>query len=161
MKYEIIGWTRYNDTEYDSVTDGEKAFYLRTSVINEIRNNGYRFPGCYHADAEKGYAPVFNNGEKLCVSEKEWGAIMAQALYEDNSDGMAYSKWTRNGYTEREYVFPQYSVDKSLIAKDNELEYEPLLDEEYYNCCSTEEQYEQRVKSFVKFIEENNVKKMD
>lgn len=131
MKYEIIGWTSSYDPNYLDIHDSEKRAYLVTTVIKELRKKKYRIPGLYHI---RGYAPVFNSGEKFCVSDRTWGGIMAQALREDNSDGMAYAKWMAPDiYNEKPEDFPELKVDRSRLARPGAVvQYEDPLDEEYY-----------------------------
>ena len=112
MKYEIIGWTYNDDPNYMDIYDSLKRAYLATTVIRELRDKHYRIPGFYHI-GNKGFVPVFNNGEKFCVSDRTWGGIMAQALREDNSDGMAYAIWMMPDPNEKPKDFPELKVDRS------------------------------------------------
>ena len=156
MQYEIIGWTNYCDPDYVAVEEPKDIAYLTTTVIKEIRKHGYRFTGDYHSN-ETGYVPVFNSGEKFCVSYRQWGAIMAQALREDNRDGMAYTKWFNSWeHNASSFVFPELTVDKSRIVKGVKPEFEPLLDEEYYS--TTPKNMEAMMKEFAEFVKNNNVK---
>ena len=162
MLYEIIGWTFYDDPDYTAVEDPEKMAYLSTTVIKEIRKCGYRFTGDRHA-SDHGYVPVFNSGEKFCSSQRQWGAIMAQAWHEDNSKGMAYNKWhfAWGGNTSG-FVYPELGVDKSRLVKDIELEYEPLLDEEYYiSGPRSHEEYLAQMREAAEFIQKHNIKTID
>lgn len=163
MQYEIIGWTFYDDPDYEMIEDPQKKAFLSTTVIKEIRKNGYRFSGDCHSGICRGYVPVFNSGEKFCISQRQWGAIMAQAWREDNHNGMAYNKWhlAWGGHTEG-FVYPEMGVDKSRIVQGIELEYEPLLDEEYYIAGPrNQEEYRSMMMEAVKFIQEHNAKTID
>ncbi len=132
MKYAIIGWTFARNPEYMDIDDSLKRAYLVTTVIKELRAKKYRICGSSHI-GEKGLVPVFNSGEKFCVSERCWGGIMAQAMKEDNSDGMAYAKWLFYGFELDSKDLPELKVDKSRLARPGAvLEYEEPLDEEYY-----------------------------
>ena len=133
MKYEIIGWTYNRDERYMDIHDSLKRAYLATTVIKELRDKKYRIPGLYHI-GDHGPVPVFNSGEKFCVSDRTWGGIMAQALREDNSDGMAYAKWMAPDiYNEKPEDFPELKVDRSKLARPGAVvQYEEPLDEEYY-----------------------------
>lgn len=130
--YEIIGWTHGADPRFSEITDPLKRAYLATTVIKEIREKKYTITGLDHL-GNNGYVPVFNSGEKFCVSDRTWGGIMAQAFNEDNSDGEAYVSWlffSPNGVKEH---FPELKVDRSRMAEPGTvLHYEPPLDEEYY-----------------------------
>ena len=158
MQYEIIGWTFYDDTDYAVIDDAEKEAYLTTTLIKEIRKRGYRFPGDRHA-VEGGWVPVFNSGEKFCTSQRGWGAIMAQAWHEDNSDGMGYNAWHLTwGRPESEFVFPEFGVDNSRIVEGVELTYEPMLDEEYYMAGpGSPEQYEAMLRRVMDFVRETGM----
>ena len=130
MKYEIIGWTYSNDPSYMDIDDNLKRAYLTTTVIKELRQKKLRIPGCYHLF---GYAPVFNSGEKFCVSDRTWGGIMAQALYENNSSGMSYARWMFPDPNEKPEDFPELKVDRKRMARPGAvLQYDDPLDEEYY-----------------------------
>lgn len=130
MKYEIIGWTYNDDPNYLDIHDSLKRAYLATTVIKELRKKNYRIPGLHHLG---GYVPVFNSGEKFCVSDRTWGGIMAQALHEDHYDGMAYATWMMPDPNEKPEDFPALKVDRSRLARPRAVvQYEDPLDEEYY-----------------------------
>ena len=132
MKYEIIGWTYNDDPNYMEIDDSLKRAYLTTTVIKELREKKYRIPGLYHIGG-RGPVPVFNSGEKFCVSDRTWGGIMAQALRENNSDGMAYAIWMMPDPNEKPEDFPELKVDRSRLARPGAVvQYEDPLDEEYY-----------------------------
>ena len=132
MKYEIIGWTYSDDPRYSDIDDTTKRAYLATTVIKELREKKYRIPGIYHIGG-KGYVPVFNSGEKFRVSDRVWGGIMAQALREDNSSGMAYALWMMCDPNEKEEDFPELKVDRTrLVAPGTVLQYDTPLQEDYY-----------------------------
>ena len=130
MKYEIIGWTYNSDPGYFDISDSLKLAYLATTVIKELREKNYRIPGFYHLGR---YVPVFNSGEKFCVSDRTWGGIMAQALREDNSNRMAYAVWMFPDPDEKPEDFPELKVDRTRLARPGAVvQYEEPLDEEYY-----------------------------
>lgn len=163
MQYEIIGWTYYDDPQYEEIRDPEKMAYLTTTVIKEIRRCGYRFTGDMHATA-RGYVPVFNSGEKFCTSQRQWGAIMAQAWHEENKNGMGYAKWHlgMGGADCDAFIYPELGVDACRIAADVTLEYEPLLDEEYYSAGPrSREEYESLTRETLEFIRKNHIKMLE
>ncbi len=132
MKYEIIGWTYNSDPSYLDINDSLKLAYLATTVIKELRDKHYRIPGFYHI-GPKGIVPLLNSGEKFCVSDRTWGGITAQALREDNSDGMAYAIWMFPDPNEKPEDFPELKVDRTRLARPGAVvQYEEPLDEEYY-----------------------------
>lgn len=63
-------------------------------VIEEVRENGYHFTGNDHQNADYG-VPIIDNKYKLCVGQRLWGGIIADAFPEeiDNSEGYGYIKW--------------------------------------------------------------------
>lgn len=73
MRYEVIGWTDCEITEYP------KHKYITAPVdaviIEEIRKYGYLFGG----DAHERYCPVLNDGTYVRYSWRGWGRIMALA----------------------------------------------------------------------------------
>ena len=61
-----------------------------------MKAHNLRFTGEYHQYGKRG-APYFDTGQKLCLSMRTWGALMAEALYlpKDEKEGqdMSYCKW--------------------------------------------------------------------
>jgi len=92
MQYKVIGWIHYEDDRFPDVCDAYEIYRLSCTVIREIRKCGYRFGGDDHQNRD-GCVPVFNSGEALRLSMRTWGALMAQAWHEDNSDGYGYMSW--------------------------------------------------------------------
>lgn len=62
---------------------------VRQSVIRELRDNNYHFSGDYHQNGDFG-CPIIDDKYSFEVSEREWGAIMAEAY--PNEDYAIYDK---------------------------------------------------------------------
>ena len=64
------------------------------AVIEEVRKNEYHFTGNDHQNADWG-VPVLDNKYKLCVGQRSWGGIIADAFPDeiDDSEGYGYIKW--------------------------------------------------------------------
>lgn len=107
MKYKVIGWTYYENTEIMTKT-GTISFAERNAIIDEIRKHKYLFSGWHHQESWEGVVPILNDGKKRCFSQRGWGGLMAEAY----------------GYTE-DYDYALFSFrqsvtnDKLHYAKDN------------------------------------------
>lgn len=118
MKFQVIGWTYYED-DYP-VHEGDEESVIR-AVIEAIREGGFKFGGNSHDSALSG-VPVLNDGTMACFSWRTWGGIMAEALRLPNNNGMAYTVWYMDnrerllGETPREIVLPPRGVDKARIV---------------------------------------------
>lgn len=127
MKYEVIGWTSYESTEYPEIDecDEEKYYAARLAVVEEVKKNGFAFGGDAHQYRD-GCAPVLNSGEIFRFSWRGWGALMAEAHEENNESGMAYMNWYMMGYydeeDEQDVCYPKAGVDKSKIVKNGVFE---------------------------------------
>lgn len=75
MKYKIIDWVGGWDT---FPPEGELTFAKRNYLVDEIRRNGYLFPGEAHQE-EAFCVPVFNDGTRYETTRRGWGRIMADA----------------------------------------------------------------------------------
>lgn len=123
MKFQVIGWTYYED-DYP-VHQGDEESVIR-AVIEAIREGGFKFGGNSHDSALSG-VPVLNDGTMACFSWRTWGGIMAEALELPNENGMAYTVWYMDnrerlmGMTPREIVMPPHGVDRSRIVPREEL----------------------------------------
>ena len=90
IKYRVIGWTYAYDERFPDMEDIDDR--LLDVLIQEIRRCGYRFGGDDHENLDV-CTPVFNNGKKLSVSWRSWGAIMAEAWEPLNQSPHAYMGW--------------------------------------------------------------------
>lgn len=118
MKFEVIGWTNYDDETYPEHQGDFGA--VEFAVAEAIRRGGYRFGGDTHQGAETG-TPVLNDGTRACFSFREWGYLMAEALSLEGPDGPAYMEWYMDLEKELsgdvELVLPPDGVEKSRIKK--------------------------------------------
>lgn len=138
--YKVIGWTSNDDKKYPEVTDGERISKLRSTIINEIRDKGYKFSGSSHYYLPN-CTPVLNSGEKYCLPYREWAALMAQAWHEDNSDGYGYLFWVDDMFDKTQFFlhpeerckYPPVGVCTEKIVRKNRLKYEPELNEKIYS----------------------------
>lgn len=80
------------------------------TVIKEVRANGYHFTGNDHQNADWG-VPVLDNKYKLCVGQRSWGRIIADAFPDeiDDSEGYGYIKWA--------WIIPEGEEDKVKLPK--------------------------------------------
>ena len=78
MKYKVIGWTYYDNSE---ILDSGNTigFAERNAIIDEIKKHGYLFSGWHHQESWDGVVPVLNDGRKRCYSQRGWGGVMAEA----------------------------------------------------------------------------------
>ena len=167
MQYEVIGWTAFEDWQYDTFEEKNYEDYAsaRLAVIENIRKNGYAFCADQHqygyfdedpsapynpellAGKKEGCAPVLNNGKMFrCFSQREWGALMAEAWNSPNGDGMAYMIWYMSGFCDedkpealRKAIFPKNHVDTSRILPADTV-FDTTLSKKYtpYRALSTE-----------------------
>ncbi len=86
---KVIGWTSFTNHEYPNMFDDKAAYILpseyaaaRIAVVNELREHQYKLTGTSHQTHKYG-CPVLENGKKFNVSQRTWGAIMADAYPED------------------------------------------------------------------------------
>lgn len=78
MKYKVIGWTFYDNSE---ILDSGNTigFAERNAIIDEIRKHKYLFSGWHHQESWDGVVPILNDGRKRCFSQRGWGGVMAEA----------------------------------------------------------------------------------
>ena len=126
MKYKIIGWTHAGDERYPEAGP-EKRSSLYTVLIEEIKRRGYAFGGEYHEWGDMG-VPVFNSGERLELSMRQFSKVMAEAYEKDGAT--AYAKWFTDEGVEScacgrgmKLCYPTTPPDDSLIERD----FEPTL----------------------------------
>ena len=75
MKYEVIGWTDYeNYSLEDGVIDDDAV----EAVIEDIRSHGYMFTGYHHQERDN-CVPVLNDGLARRFSRRGFAAVMAKA----------------------------------------------------------------------------------
>ncbi|MBQ2712013.1 MAG: hypothetical protein IJF71_01410 [Clostridia bacterium] len=113
MKYEIIGWTEYDNYHFEV---GENSYAVINVLIDEIKRNGYSFTGRHHQESAF-CAPVFNDGKLRKFSATDFGAIMAEAYgFRGKYDYSRYAFCTSNP-KDPIYVRPTQKVDKNKIVE--------------------------------------------
>ena len=164
MKYEVIGWTSFNNRRYD---DFEEKDYnddcvARLAIIEDIRKNGYSFGGDAHQYI-KGCAPVLNNGKIYRCSMRVWGAIMAEAWNAPNEDGYGYMIWYMDDYrvedrpeNARKLKYPKSKVDRKRIIRN--AEYVTTIPDNYEPYGTYSKDPEGDRKRYAKFIRTTNIK---
>ena len=114
MKFQVIGWTNYDDETYPEHQGDFGA--VEFAVAEAIRAGGYRFGGDTHQGSDAG-TPVLNDGTRACFSFREWGYLMAEVLSLEGPDGPAYMEWYMDLGKDVELVLPPKGVDRSRIQK--------------------------------------------
>lgn len=118
MKYEVIGWTYYEDYRFK---DKPMTFASRHAIIDEIKEHGYRFSGYEHQESPYG-CPVLNDGTRVLCSQRGFAGIMAEAYGEGAG---AYARYMMT--MDKSFIIkPEYGVDKSKIVDKD------MLIDEYY-----------------------------
>jgi len=92
VKYRVVGWTYFDNTEIEGASCSEAAYQ---AIIKEIQDKGYEFTGHDHQNQDC-CAPVLNDGKVRRFSEREWGGLMA----------LAHGIYTYKGYLD--YAFRWY-----------------------------------------------------
>ncbi len=122
MKFEVIGWTHYEDDTYPIHRGDYGAVDL--AVEEAVRAGGYRFGGDTHQGGET-CTPVLNDGTRVLYSFREWGYVMAEALSLYTDNGLNYMEWymdiEKTLIEGVELVLPPAGVDRSRIKKRAEL----------------------------------------
>ncbi len=120
MKFQVIGWTDYNDEQFPEHEGDHTA--VDRAVASALREGGYRFDGIAHQYGTR-CTPVLNDGTRACYSLRAWGATMAEAL--GLSDPAAYIEWMVNEEDMlREqscFVLPPAGADKGRILPREKL----------------------------------------
>ena len=78
MKYRVVGWTYYDNSEIFN-SGNTIGFAERNAIIDEIRKHKYLFTGWHHQESCEGVVPILNDGKKRCFSQRGWGGVMAEA----------------------------------------------------------------------------------
>ncbi len=155
----VIGWTNHSSKTYPLFVpkNQEQNYSVRLTIIDELLKCGYVFPGYFH-EREKACTPVLNTGERVALSCREWGAIMAEALCADNVDGFAYSRFAFYGVENYEINLPKRYIHKEKILPKNKIFFPevPFGYEPYYEGKLTDKQKKMLNERFKKFVKENN-----
>ena len=119
MKYEVIGWTDYDNKKYAdfAYNDYDEYCAARLAIIEDIRKNKYMFSSDNHYYGV-GCVPVLNNGMAFRCSGREWGAVMAEAWNTPNNEGLGYAFWYLGDFSVedlKKVKTPKSFVDDSKI----------------------------------------------
>ena len=134
MKYRIVGWTWFEDPDFDVKAENISLAEYRV-IIDEIKKHGYLFTGWHHQTLD--CAPVFNDGKKRLFSQRGWGDVMAHAHGHGN-ETYGYVKYAwKQSVDEEDLVMPD---EEDLVTFDdftpetdlNEV-YEIEVNEELFN----------------------------
>ena len=104
---KLIGWTQWFDPNYSECVENiELAIEVTIAYMKE---KGLKFSGPYHQDGRHGVT-VFDNNEKLCVSQRRWGGLMADVMDLDMFELFSYTAWAWYCPGGEEEIFPDESV---------------------------------------------------
>lgn len=135
MKYKVIGWTYYEDSE---VLDSGNTigFAERNAIIDEIRKHKYLFTGWHHQESWDGVVPILNDGRKRCFSQRGWGGVMAEA-YGEMGD-FDYARYAFYDHSDSgEFKFAPEDYDESLIEAVENEHFEVEISNELFEIAKT------------------------
>lgn len=156
MKYKVIGWTYYEDSEI--LDSGNRiGFAERNAIIDEIRKHQYLFSGWHHQESWEGVVPILNDGRKRCFSQRGWGGVMAEAYgYMGDYD---YSSFTfHQSISSDELKFAPddfYIEDYKFEAVENE-EFTIEISEELFEIAKTKNPFYLEDDEKLRYIDEND-----
>jgi len=112
---KVIGFTNWLNENYAEIDDFDPAFNLAWDVtVQYMRRHRFKYTGTEHQEGTFG-TPVFDTNQKLCLSCRAWGALMAEVLElpkdEENGHDMSYCCWAWD--TPDEQIFPPAHLHKS------------------------------------------------
>lgn len=112
---QITGWTWLDNPKYIAIHGAlnlDKTPYtfeeLRSAIISEIRNRGYKMSGYYHQGGSFG-VPIIDDKYIVEFSFRGWGGIMADVLGIDDEDGLAYCDWAWEVPPGEEQIIPKFT----------------------------------------------------
>lgn len=120
MKYEVIGWTDYeNYSLEDGVIDDDAV----EAVIEDIRSHGYKFTGYHHQERDN-CVPVLNDGLARRFSRRGFAAVMAKAHgYNEPMDYVFFME----DFSIREEALRFPTFGRRYFPPDGESEEEDIL----------------------------------
>ena len=95
---DLLGFTNWSDDRYQEIEDHAEEEHAWQVTVQYMKKHGYKFTGTYHQNGEYG-TPFFDTKQKLCLSLRTWGALMAEVSElpkdTDNKYGldMSYCHW--------------------------------------------------------------------
>ena len=124
MKYKVIGWTYYDNSEI-LTSDKSIGFAERNAIIDDIRKNKYLFTGYDHQETWDGVVPILNDGLKRCFSQRGFGGVMAEAY----------------GYM-RDYDYASFTFDGSINEENIKMASDDFDIESYVGDFPTNEHFD-------------------
>ncbi len=116
MKLAVIGWTYYDDPNYEYF---ETTWATHYAVLNDVIKNKYIFTGYHHQEYDY-CCPVLNNGKKIIFSQRGFGGLMAKAHGYNKTYDYSIFSYPVNPNS-KEYIFPKKAPDNSLIVDEKTL----------------------------------------
>ncbi len=99
--FRVIGWTFAGDRKYPDMYGTYPRYRARAAVVRAIRAGGFVFGGDWHGEGLG--VPVFSSGEKLLMSARAWGDVMAQAWDSDYPEPRGYIHYYDDSMVKSKY----------------------------------------------------------
>lgn len=113
VTYKVVGWTWWGDSDYVEAPLSDKVV---EAVAKEIREHGYCFGGDSHQRRD-GCVPLLSTGQVVRCSMREWGALMAHAVFDGNHFPLDYMGWYMDCcINDSDLKYPEENVDESLFT---------------------------------------------
>lgn len=117
MKLKVIGWTHYDDPNYENDQSAWASYY---AVLKEVSEKGYLFTGYHHQEFDF-CCPVLNNGKKVIFSQRGFGGLMALAHGYNKPLDYALFAFPVDDELPSKLKIPTDQPNKSLIVDEKEL----------------------------------------
>ncbi len=99
--FKVIGWTYAEDGKYPDMYGVYPRYRAREALVRAIRAGGFVFGGDWHGDGLG--VPVFSSGEKLLMSARAWGDVMAEAWDNDYPEPRGYIHYYDDSMVKSKY----------------------------------------------------------
>lgn len=99
--FKVIGWTYAEDGKYPDMYGVYPRYRAREALVRAIRAGGFVFGGDWHGDGLG--VPVFSSGEKLLMSARAWGDVMAEAWDSDYPEPRGYIHYYDDSMVKSKY----------------------------------------------------------
>lgn len=155
MKYKVIGWTYYEDSE---VLDSGNTigFAERNAIIDEIRKHKYLFTGWHHQESWDGVVPILNDGRKRCFSQRGWGGVMAEAYGEmGDFDYARYAFYDHSDSSKLKFAPEDY--DESLIEAVENENFEVEINDKLFQIAKTSNPFYLEDLDELRYIDANDM----
>ncbi len=157
MKYKVIGWTYYEDSE---ILDSGNTigFAERNAIIDEIRKHKYLFSGWHHQESWEGVVPVLNDGRKRCFSQRGWGGVMAEAYgYMGDYDYSSFTFYQSISSDELKFAPDDFYIDDyKFEAVENE-EFTIEISEALFEIAKTQNPFYLEDTDELRYIDANDI----